>query len=285
LATKKKQKHAEPRRFPALELRTAGWLLGCWANRSQDSKLKSERRRELLAKVPLVQKAITGATRSGKHANPDGEILLHEYAIVKRAVDGLYERMGDEPTSSRNTKIADARCIYEPPSSIEGVDELSRPLFIVPATMREVQRSTRESRRRPAELAEKLTAELFGIKDDWAHKKLSGARKQENAGSRFYRPPTETELFLVSAFMLQMRRDADQSSDGVPSRILTALFDSGYDAKAIYHLTRFVSTVPSENRNADAWESTAGMDWETVDFVCRSLTKSGQRPTPPPTSR
>ncbi len=266
-----KQREERSNFFPALELRTAGWLLQCWATRYADPDTPTARRKELKAKVIHVQRAITAAVGSGKHADPPPEIACAEYKIVKRAVDDLYRQVDTCPVTQRRELIAESNCVYN--VALPNGEHLrcSRPLFLDPEAAAELERSTNKSREAASDFAERLTADLFAIQADVIPQKLARARQNNRLSSE----PTEAQAFLVSAFMLRARTDENQNPRGMLTLILEALFASEYDAKAIYHPVRSVSSMSQERREHPAWRIELGMCDETVSKVCRGFLQQG----------
>lgn len=258
--------------FPSLEYRAASLLFDCWAKRCDElaakpAKIRTEREskrfQQLKDKLQDVQAAIGRGTGKGATAKLPNEIVYHEYGVVKEAVDRLYEDAGDRDNCWMESQIMDASCQYpvELPDGTAVVAE--RPLFLHTARVEKHIGSTPRDAGRPSDLAELLTADLFCIQSNAVPAKLAIVREED----RLRAQPKGAAKFLIAAFMLEARIGTEDDLQ----RIIGALFRSGYDAIAIYHLALYVSSMPEQDRSRDVWVARPTMDWDTVETVVKAL--------------
>lgn len=253
--------------FPSLEFRTAGWLFECWARRCADPETPTQRLAILKRKLIKAQAAIGEGTGTGATAKVPDEIVFHEHEVVIRAVCKVYAAPDDEVSCWKRSQLVDASCEYGVELPTGRTLEAKRPLFLLEQDVNDLEGSTPEKAPPRRKLAQKLTAELFGIKVDAVPKKLTRVRKED----RFHKPPSEAQKFLVAALMLKARSGTDRQTEKELTRILMALYESRYEAKAIYHLALHLSSMGATARTREAWRAKPGIDWDTVEEVIKAL--------------
>ena len=253
-----------PARLPSLEFRTAAWLLECWARRCADDTTSEDRLDYLKKKLELVQGAVLHGQGTGKRGRPTSEYVFHEFEVVEKAVRQLFPKGEQSFVCWQEAGLRAATCKYKIELPGEKSFTASRPLFLEDATVSSLVGVSPDTYKgTPTQLAWELTGELFGIAAETVRKKRTQVRKED----RFPDPPSELQRFLVAAFMLKAREALDPDTQYYLLRILGTLLLSKYDAKGVYHLANYISSMKDDDRSRLEGKVVSTMNWALVDRV------------------
>ena len=269
----KRKTRAFQRRFPSLEFRTAGWLLDCWAERWETRPATDQRNRELLDKLEGLREAIlpSKTLKDPKDTYPKQqkvppELIRHEDTIVQRAVIALVNQLKKPAQIAKQLDtLKNAVCDYQV-KGLEPGTSATRPLILDRSDSRFEKLHSRLAKPNPAstEVCYELLGELFAIGAGTVKTHVRAGTDRMTG-----REPSEAQLYLVAMFMLAARHGTEKGNVAEMSKILKSLFESRYEAKAIYHLARRVSTMTAADRKKPAWVFQPAIDWKTVEAIRR----------------
>lgn len=277
--TSRRTQLARKRRFPSLEFRTAGWLLECWADRCDDLDVANIRRVELVNKLEDLRQAITPKQddqgERKKQEKVPREVIYYEYLACKPAVTGLRRRL---VTEDRNQQLVLLKAVGLNYYSIKrpNLVSLARPLVLTREQHALESLRLRLTKKDPPihSLCKEFVGSLFNVS---ASRVGENCRDVEKDESRMKPDPRPVQSYLVAMFMLAARLGSDNGNLKRLDKILAALLNSRYDAKAIYHLSRWVSTM-SDDANKPAWKYRPQLDWEEIEIGIRLATETCEKP-------